>query len=149
MRIGEAFPSKYLKAGDLPDGQFVPVTIAHVELQNVAGTDQAEENKPILHFVGTEKGMVLNRTNSQEIANHFGDETDDWSGKRILLYATTTLFQGKTVACLRVKVQKQTVAKTAAPRAPVAAPPQPEYQGEPAGSSIPTDSDIPFGCNKY
>ncbi len=146
MRIGEAFPSKYLKAADLPDGQFVPVTIERVELQNVAGNDSPEETKPILHFVGKEKGMVMNRTNSQEIANAFGDETDDWMGKRVLIYATTTLFQGKTVACLRVKVPKATPAnRTPAAPAPAAktAPKPPEYQGEPEAAPIQND-DIPF-----
>jgi hypothetical protein len=146
MRIGDAFPSKYLKASDLPDGQFVTVSIDRVEMQNVAGNDQPEENKPCLYFVGKEKGIVLNKTNAQAVADVYGDDTDAWTGKRVMLYATTTLFQGKTVACIRVKVPKPTTAPraaTAAPKpAPVPAANPAEYGGEP-GPAI-NDSDIPF-----
>lgn len=149
MRIGQAFPSKYLKASDLPEGQFIGVTIDRVQVENVAGNGQAEEDKPVLYFVGKEKGLVLNRTNSQAIADVFGDETDDWTGKRILIYATETLFQGTMKPCIRVKVQKgkPAPAPSAAPKpaAPKPTPAQAEYAGEePATAAAAQTDDIPF-----
>lgn len=120
MRIGAAFPSKYLKAADLPDGQYVRVTMDHVAVENVAGNNDPEDEKPVLYFRGKQKGMVLNRTNSNTISAVYGDETDDWSGKPILLYSAETQFQGKTMPCLRVKVEKGGQASRPAPQ-PIAA----------------------------
>ncbi len=60
MNINEAFPSKYLKASDL-DGKNVTVTIKSAELEEI-GFDK--EQKLVLSFVGTDKSMVLNKTNA-------------------------------------------------------------------------------------
>src|SRR5687768_16485282 len=106
MRIGQAYPSKYLKASDIPDGQFVPVTIDRVECEDVSGGDGEGETKPVIYFAGKTKGMVLNKTNANVIAGVYGDETDDWTGKKILLYQTEVEFGGKMVPALRVKVKK-------------------------------------------
>jgi hypothetical protein len=154
MRIGQAFPSKYLKAGDLPEGQFIGVTIDRVEMVNVAAEGTPPEEKPVLFFVGKEKGLVLNRTNSSAIEEVYGDETDDWHGQPVKIFATTTSFQGKNVACIRIQVPKRAAAASRTPAAaparrvvaaaaPVAAAP---YAGEDGDAPAPAidDSDIPF-----
>jgi hypothetical protein len=151
MRIGQAFPSKYLKAGDLPEGEFVKVTMDRVEMVNVAAEGAPPEEKPVLFFVGKVKGLILNRTNSRAIEEVYSDETDNWHGKIISLFATTTLMNNNTVACIRVQVPKRTAAAPAAAparrvvaaAAPVAAAP---YAGEDGDAPAPAidDSDIPF-----
>jgi hypothetical protein len=98
MRISNAFPSDYLKAADL-QGRNVTVIISHVEMKEIGG-----EPKPILFFVGKEKGMVLNKTNASKIAEIFGDETDGWQGGEVVLYEAMVDFQGKTVAAIRIRV---------------------------------------------
>jgi hypothetical protein len=100
--MNDAFPSKYLKESDLK-GREVTVTIRSVEMEDV-GTDSSPEEKPVLHFNGKEKGLVLNRTNAGAIAAEYGDEMDDWAGKKVIIYPTTTPFKGKTVPCLRIRV---------------------------------------------
>lgn len=127
MNIDSAFPSAYLKASDLGTSQPV-VTIERVEVEPV-GRDK--EMKPILYFKGKEKGVVLNKTNSNMIATLTGSrDTDDWVGCQIRIYATTTEFGGETVECIRVKgiggAQRQA--------------PKPE----PAAVAEMDDSDIPF-----
>jgi hypothetical protein len=47
---------------------------------------------------------VLNKTNADVIAYTFGDDTDHWVGRKIVLFATRTQFQGKLVPCVRVRV---------------------------------------------
>jgi hypothetical protein len=106
MRIGAAFPSKYLKAADLPADRHVSVVIDHVTVENVAGNDNPDDEKPVLYFQGKQKGMVLNKTNATTISNAYGDETDAWSGQPILLYVTDVAFQGKMVPSIRVKVDR-------------------------------------------
>src|SRR5581483_6311511 len=98
MRISDAFPSDYLKASHLK-GRNVTVAISHVEMKEIGG-----EPKPILYFVGKDKGMVLNKTNANKIAEMFGDDTDAWQGGEIVLYEAMVDFQGKTVAAIRIRV---------------------------------------------
>lgn len=130
MNIDSAFPSAYLKASDL--GTSTPVvTIDRVEVEPV-GRDR--EMKPVVYFKGKEKGVVLNKTNSNMIAGLTGSrDTDDWSGCQIRLYATTTEFGGETVECIRIKAAGVAKAK---PK------PAPQPAEEPV--AVLDDSDIPF-----
>lgn len=114
MNIGNAFPSTYLKAADL-QGKRALVTISHVKMEDVA-----DEPKPVLYFVGKEKGLVLNKTNSNMITEIIGsDETDHWKGKAVTLYVTKVDFQGRRVDGIRVDYPSN--GATAAPT-PVLAP---------------------------
>jgi len=156
MNIGAAFPSKYVRAADLPDGKFITVTIDRVETDNVAGNGEPEECKPILFFARKEKGLVLNKTNANTIAGAYGHETDDWAGKPVLIYATETQYGGKMVPCVRVKIPKgdnRPAAQQAANGATTQ--PRPKYQPQPAVFSedeavpavagrLPPEDDIPF-----
>lgn len=127
MNIDQAFPSNYLKASDLGDKSPV-VTIDRVEIEAV-GRDK--EMKPVLYFKGKEKGVVLNKTNSNMIATLTGSrDTDDWTGCQIRIYATTTEFGGETVECIRVK------GVAGAPK------PAPKPVPEPVGVIL--DDEIPF-----
>lgn len=142
MNINESFPSNYLKASDLGTTQPI-VTIDRVEQEQV-GRDK--EWKAILYFDGKEKGVVLNKTNAKTIVNLCGSqETDDWKGFKIRLFATTTEFGGETVECIRVKAAGPSngnghgaTAKPAPVRRPVVDAVPPENAPEL------TDDDIPF-----
>jgi len=101
MRISQAFPSKYIKAGDLEDRAHI-VTIERVEMTDV-GQEGAPEIKPVVYFAGKEKGIVLNRTNADTIAFLYGDETEAWRGKQIEVYPDTTHFQGRVMPCIRMR----------------------------------------------
>lgn len=97
MRISGAFPSDYLKAADL-QGRNVRVIMSHVEMKDIGG-----DHKPILFFQGKDKGMVLNKTNANNISAVYGDDTDDWNGKELILFETMVDFQGKSVPAIRVR----------------------------------------------
>jgi|SRR5689334_8541984 len=97
-RVSEMFPSSYLKADDL-QGREVTVVIDSWESETLG-----EETRPVLYFVGKQKGLVLNKTNANMVAEIAGtDEMNDWQGLRITIYPTRTDFQGKRVPCIRVK----------------------------------------------
>ncbi len=105
MKTSQVFPSKYLKAADLEDND-VTLTIASCEMETVGqGNDQ--EEKPVLYFKKTKKGLVLNKTNMNVIENLYGDETDDWIGEQITLFPTVVEFSGKQVDAIRVKNPKK------------------------------------------
>lgn len=104
MRISTSFPSKFLKAGDIPKGKKVRVTIKGVKMESMGGKD--DEDKPVLYFVGKQKGCVLNRTNAGRIAIAYGDETDDWPGKDVLVYAEPKQMNGQTVMGISIDVPR-------------------------------------------
>jgi arabinogalactan endo-1,4-beta-galactosidase len=98
MNINEQFPSKYLKASDLKGRN------QHVTMANLASEDIGKgEMKLILYFQGKQKGMVLNKTNANNIAAIYGPETEDWVGQPIVIFEAMVDFQGKTVPALRVR----------------------------------------------
>lgn len=101
--VNDMFPSKYLTAGDLKKK-------AHKLI--MGGLEEAEvgdgkEKKWLLQFKGKDKGLVLNKTNTNMIAEYYGPETDAWDGKEVIVYPTKTSFQGKPVDCIRVKVEPE------------------------------------------
>ena len=100
MNINDLFPSKYVKAADLK-GQEVPVTIMMVQIEEV---EQGKPHLPVAYFNGMTKGLVLNKTNATTIAATYGEETDYWAGKSIVLYPDMTNLKGEMVPCIRVKV---------------------------------------------
>lgn len=116
MNIGAAFPSKYVKAAELPE-EGITLTMDRVAMEDVDGKGT---HKPVLYFEKAKKGLVLNVTNSKKIQQLVGTaETDEWSGKKIVLYASETEYAGDTVPCIRVRA-----AKAATPAKPAPAPAQ-------------------------
>ncbi len=98
--IGDAFPSNFLKASDL-GGKQVVVTVAGVKFEPV-GRDK--EIKPVLYFVGKQKGYVLNKTGGRKMTEITGSAmTEDWEGTAVVLYPTETEYAGETVDCIRIK----------------------------------------------
>jgi len=102
VNIRQAYPSNYLKADDI-QGDII-VTIKSFK-QALLGQGPDAEEKNILHFAEFEKGFVCNQTNGFIIADLHGDDTDDWIGKKITLYATEVSFGGKTMMGLRVRLR--------------------------------------------
>ena len=96
MRISETYPSKYLKATDL-GGQDRVVRIRAC-VQEELGQGSEKEVKPVLYFDGREKGLVLNKTNATAIAEDYGDDTDAWVGRPIVLFVQKVTFQGNLPA---------------------------------------------------
>ena len=103
MKIGAAFPTKWLKAEDL-GGKSHLLTIAKVVMEQV-GTEDSPEEKPVMFFVGKSKGIVLNKTNATSVSLHYGDDTDNWTNKPVQVFPDKTMFGGKMVDCIRMRVE--------------------------------------------
>lgn len=137
--IADAFPSKYLKAGDLHDMEPI-VTIDRVAFEPV-GRDK--EMKAVLYFKGKEKGLILNKTNANKITELLQSGiTEEWHDQRIRLYVTETNFGSDLVDCIRIKsATSNGAAKGAAKPAKPAPRPAP-----PVDTPVDelTDDEIPF-----
>ena len=162
MKMSDAFASKYLKAADL-QGQRISLVINHVTIESV-GKEDKPEDKPIVYFMGKQKGLVLNVTNKNVFVLLYGKETTQWTGRQIELYPSQTDFRGEVVACIRCRapgaVGALGVAPVAAPLpavapaangghtpvvTPLAPKPPPEQtaaHGQSMGAEI--DDEIPF-----
>lgn len=108
MNTNEMFPSKYLKASDIPSPRVL--TMTDVVFETLKG-ENGDEEKPVLYFKEVEKGMVLNRTNAMTITALYGDETDEWAGQRVTLQSMDVEAYGKTTAALRVGTKKPPIDK--------------------------------------
>ena len=103
MKVSQVFPSKFIKAADL-NGRSFTLTIARVALEEM-GFGADKERKPVAYFAEAQKGMVLNRTNAVAIAGLYGDETDQWAGKRITIFPAQVRAFGATHDVLRVRAE--------------------------------------------
>jgi len=136
MNINDQFPSKYLKAADLNGGEAV-VTIKDCIMESLG-----EDRRPVLYFAGKEKGVVLNKTNATNISDAYGGDTDEWVGKKVVLYTAYVDFQGRSMEAIRIRPAKP---NEGAKRAVV----EPQFDGPtdappPREFAPADDSDIPF-----
>lgn len=86
--LGQMSTSTFFKGSDI-EGKRLRVKVSQVEL-----TEQERNDKKVpqfvLHFVGTDKRLGLNVGNTEIMINNHGEESDDWVGKEIVLYAEPT-----------------------------------------------------------
>lgn len=134
MNINQMF-GDFLKAADIK-GQRVMVTMESISIKKIG--DDGEE-KPVLRFIGKDKGLVLNKTNAGMIAHFYGPETDDWMGRQIGLHVEPVSFQGRIVDAIRVAVPQTANTQAAQPATtqPVAAQPAGEDFNFDEGDQIP------------
>lgn len=110
MNIRDLKQSRFLTQKDIE--RPVLVTIAGCRAVNVAMEGAEPDERWTLSFREFEKPMVLNSTNGQIIAAITGSgESDDWIGKKIVLYVDPNVsFGGKLVGGIRCRAPKgQTV----------------------------------------
>ncbi|WP_369065276.1 hypothetical protein [Burkholderia gladioli] len=101
----------YIGAYALNPDEDLTVTIDYVRSEQVTAPDGKKEECMVAHLKG-HKPLVLNSTNSKSIHKLYGPYIEDWQGKQITLYASTTRAFGETVECLRIR---PTVARPARP----------------------------------
>jgi autonomous glycyl radical cofactor GrcA len=63
--------------------------------------------KPVLKLRGQEKGLVVNATNFDVLADAFGSNPGKWPDHTIVLRGTKTRFKGRMVDSIQVSVPKQ------------------------------------------
>jgi len=128
MKYSDAFPSRYMRADDLQGTDRI-VTITSVDFEDFTDPKtRRTETKPVLRFrEKAAKDLVLNRTNFKTISTVLGEETDDWVGQSIVLYATRVESFGDMVEAIRIRDRKPKPA--AVPAAKPAPPPVPVEEG--------------------
>lgn len=111
MDMNDFVSSEYLKADDLK-GRSLRATIAAVTIEQLG---QARESKPVVSFVGRNKRLVLNKTNTRTLIAGFGAESSGWVGQTVELYAAEVELQGRPTLGVRLRVSAQKASATPAP----------------------------------
>lgn len=142
-KLGDLFPSNYLKSSDFSEEEDTIYTIKELKSQTL-GQGKDAEDKYVMYFDEVTKGMVLNKTNAKVIATLYGDDTDDWEGKKIALYLTEVEFNGETM--LGIRVRKRTPKIKSESKAAAVSTPAPGKAAAAAPTPIPADDDgdVPF-----
>jgi hypothetical protein len=127
------YDKDYVGAWDLPDNKDTTVTITKVKGGELVGLGGRKTKKPVIFLHGTTKGLALNATNGKAIATMYGNHVEEWVGKRISLYKSTTRNPNGDgeVECVRVR-----------PQIPAA---KPQAAEESISSQSPVDSDAASG----
>lgn len=92
----------YIGAYALNPDEDLTVTIDYVKREEITGSGGKKEECTVAHLVG-QKPMILNATNSKTIHKLYGPYIEEWAGKQITLFASTTRMGGDTVECLRIR----------------------------------------------
>jgi len=118
--------SDRLKADDLKksDGSFshFKCVIEGATVEDVSAKDDPPAMKVIISLVDKEKDIVLNKTNSFNLASRYGADTDGWIGKAVIVTASLKSFGGKMVPGIDVTAPAPTEAEMEAEYAASAAP---------------------------
>jgi hypothetical protein len=102
MKKQDAYPSRYFRASDFPDEPLVlEIETARMEeFQNGSKTTE----KMVTYFRKQKSGLVCGPVLWDQLIEVTGEEdTDNWRGHHVELFRDMTPFQGKLVACIRVR----------------------------------------------
>lgn len=137
-KLDELFPSKWLRYSDLDEsGNTLTITDVTVELVG-------EDTKPCIYFEETKKVLGCNKTNAKTIGGILGQDTDDWIGRQIVLFATQCDYAGEQVDCIRVN-KRQTEALQKKAQKPAKAVPSISSKVKPmTQAEVDDGDDIPF-----
>lgn len=146
--MDDIYGGNSLKAEEVPVNFQAVVTVENVTLESMKARDgEGPSKKLALHFVGKDKGLLLNVTNANMMAEITGTKDYDyWTGHQVLLYRTTVDFAGKRVPAIRIdhpaNLRRPVPPPAVRPVAPPP-PPPPVQHGEPGLDEI-DPADVPF-----
>lgn len=110
MKVSDYYGSSWLSHEDLDDdGEVHIVTIKECYEAEFEGDDDDDakkkpaQTKIAVEFKEFDKPLLLNKTNAGTIVGLYGNDTEEWIGNRIGIYATEVQFGKKMVGAIRVK----------------------------------------------
>jgi hypothetical protein len=138
MNVNQLKQSRYLSRADVTKP--VLLTMREVVQEDVSMESEPEKLRWVLYFNEAEKGLVLNATNGQIIAQFTGsEETDHWLGQKVVLYDDPSImFGGKAVGGIRAR-QPRLQGQPPAATKPLFKPPGKPAAPAPQQTSLPTE----------
>jgi hypothetical protein len=96
---------EYISASEIGSKEPV-VTVRDVTLAKLApyeGGAGRDKNRLIIWIVGKDRGWVMGTTNAECMAAMFGEDTDGWIGKRLMIYTTMVQTRNGKELGIRIK----------------------------------------------
>jgi hypothetical protein len=121
MNFDDLYPSRFLKAGNLPNGKanYTIKAVAREQLE----VENGIEEKVVMTFEETAMQLVLAKVNAVCIRAMFGSDVQQWIGKRVTFYATTEIMpfpRRRNEPCIRVfgspDIQEEVVCEWTPPK---------------------------------
>lgn len=101
------FEKKYIGSWDIPEGRDVVVVIDRVKGGELTMAGGVKNKKPLIYFRNVKdpkKPMAAGATVCKTIAKLFDtNDVEQWAGKAIVLYRTTTENSEGPIDCIRVR----------------------------------------------
>jgi hypothetical protein len=132
----ELYGTRFLSASELKSP--VTATIDRVEEETFARPGEKPRTKKVLYVRGGKKGIVLNKTNANNLAAVFGKNFEKWPGTRIVIRPEPTMVGGKPTVGIRLYPVDGSDRIESGPIPPPEPPPQ--TMPSPASDGI----DVPF-----
>jgi hypothetical protein len=101
VNYDELFPGRFMKAG-LLGGKPVTLRIAAVDKEAFPQDDGSTKVRGYLSFEKTELQLKINSTNGQCLRAMFGDNVQEWVGKRVTFKPDRDKMAGAPVDCIRI-----------------------------------------------
>lgn len=131
----EFYDTDWVGVWDLPGGRDRVVTIVEVTQGRVGGQGgRKKDRSAVMQLRELDRPMVLNKTNGSTIAGMYGAHVEQWPGKRIQLFGSTTDFGSKkNIPCIRIRPEIPKGGPTSGPRSSPVDPDAREAQKRAAG----------------
>jgi len=101
MKSTDFTESNYLNAKTA--GKLNGSTLCIYEVKSaIIGQGEDAKKKMTIGFEDVEKILVVNRTNNEILTEAFGDETDAWVGKRVILNLVSLSFKGERTLSIQL-----------------------------------------------
>lgn len=107
--VSQMFSSKYLTKEDCMAGPIVTIRDCRAETFQQFGQQGATgaQTRWILYFHEANKGLKLNTTIINVLAAGFGENSEQWVGKRVRLYVDqTVMMAGQVVGGIRIQLPR-------------------------------------------
>lgn len=88
-KVSEIYESAWLKAEDLK-GKAYTMRIQETAVSEFKNQDGTKERKIVISFAGAKKKLICNKGQASTLVKLFGDDTDHWNGKEVVLSAIPT-----------------------------------------------------------
>lgn len=85
LTFDQLYPGTFIKAGEM-HGKPVTLTIKSVAQESIEGDDGTEKLKVVITFVEIGRKWIANKTNGLRLRAMFGNDSDDWIGKRVTIF---------------------------------------------------------------
>lgn len=98
MKASDFETSNYLNAKSA--GQYNGQTLTIYEVKSEIVRDI---KKMVIGFEGVEKALIVNKTNRIVLSDAFGDETNDWYGRKVILRLITVMYEGEKTMSINLE----------------------------------------------